>query len=135
MAHTKDRVADAKPYVQRALRDEDLRDDLKNAFAAAREVYEELLGGRGATRMATRVATDKEIQENLRSAIEDLRSAANRLQGHGPHKSRTGPLLLAGIALGILFNPMTGPDTRRWLKDKIFGEGGEFGYDGGSSNK
>src|SRR5438270_12458834 len=121
MAKTKDRVADAKPYVKRAIKDEDLRDDLKNAFAAAREVYDELLGGRGATRMATRVATDKEIQDNLRSAIDDLRSAANRLQGGAVRKSRNG-LLLAGIAIGILFNPMTGPDTRRWIKDKIFGE-------------
>ena len=39
-------------------------------------------------------------------------------------------MLLAGIALGILFNPMTGPETRRWLKDKIFGEEEEFGYGG-----
>jgi hypothetical protein len=135
MAKTKDRVSDAKPYVQRALQDEALRDDLKSAFAAAREVYDELLGGRGATRVATRVATDKEIQDNLRSAIDDLRSAANRLQGAGGHKNRTGTLLLAGIALGILFNPMTGPDTRRWIKDRVFGEGGEFGYGGGNSNK
>src|SRR5437588_132141 len=133
MAKTKDRVSDAKPYVQRALKDEDLRDDLKSAFAAAREVYDELLGGRGAAGVAGRVATDKEIQDNLRSTIEDLRKAAGRLQGQGPHKSRNGTLLLAGIALGILFNPMTGPDTRRWLKDKIFGEGGEFGYDANSS--
>src|SRR5205085_278537 len=135
MAKTKDRVADAKPYVKRAIKDEDLRDDLKNAFAAAREVYDELLGGRGATRMATRVATDKEIQENLKTAVEDLRRAANRIQGHGEAKSRNGTLLFAGIVLGILFNPLTGPDTRRWIKDKIFGEGDEFGYDGGSSNK
>jgi hypothetical protein len=41
-------------------------------------------------------------------------------------------LLIAGIALGILFNPMTGPETRRWLKNKIFGEEEEFGYGGGS---
>lgn len=135
MAKTKDRVSDAKPYVQRALRDEDLRDDLKNAFAAAREVYDELLGGRGATRVATRVATDKEIQDNLKSAIDDLRSAANRLQGAGPNKSRNSTLLFAGIVLGILFNPMTGPDTRKWIKDKILGEGDEFGYDGGNSSK
>ena len=46
MAKTKDRVADAKPYVQRALQDEELREDLKSAFSAARGVYDELLGGR-----------------------------------------------------------------------------------------
>ena len=31
-------------------------------------------------------------------------------------------LLLAGITLGILFNPMTGPQTREWLMKKITGE-------------
>jgi hypothetical protein len=27
---------------------------------------------------------------------------------------------------------MTGPETRRWLKDRIFGEDEEFGYGGGN---
>jgi hypothetical protein len=31
-------------------------------------------------------------------------------------------LLLAGITVGILFNPMTGPQTRKWVMDKITGE-------------
>jgi hypothetical protein len=79
-------------------------------------------------------ASDKEIQDQLRSAIDDLRSAANRIQGNDGHKGRNSTLLLAGIALGILFNPMTGPETRRWLKDKVFGEEEEFGYGGGSSS-
>src|SRR3712207_7097341 len=37
--------------------------------------------------------------------------------------------LTIGITLGVLFNPMTGPDTRRWLKEKIFGPE-EFEYGG-----
>ena len=84
------------------------------------------------TGVATKVASDKEIQDQLRSAIDDLRSAANRIQGKEEHKGRNSSLLLAGIALGILFNPMTGPETRRWLKDKIFGEAEEFGYGSGN---
>ena len=134
MAKAKDRVADVKPYVQRAIQDEELRDNLRSAFATARDVYEELVGGRGMTGVASKVASDKDIQDQLRSAIEDLRSAADRIQGK--EDDRTGrnlSLLLAGIALGILFNPLTGPETRRWLKDKIFGEDEEFGY-GGSGN-
>jgi hypothetical protein len=133
MPKAKDRVADFKPYVQRAIQDEELRDNLRSAFATARDVYDELIGGRGVTGVASKVASDKEIQDQLRSAIEDLRSAANRVQGREEHRARNTSLLLAGIALGILFNPMTGPETRRWLKDKIFGEDEDFGYGGGNS--
>jgi len=133
MAKAKDRVADVKPYVQRAIQDEELRDNLRSAFATARDVYEELIGGRGVTAVAGKVASDKDIQDQLRSAIEDLRNAADRIQGREAHKGRNTTLLLAGITLGILFNPMTGPETRRWLKNKIFGEDEEFGYGSGSS--
>ena len=128
----RDRVADVKPYVQRAIQDEELRENLRSAFDTARDVYAELIGKRGMTGVATKVASDKDIQDQLRSAIDDLRAAANRIQGNATHKSRNGTLLIAGIALGILFNPMTGPETRRWLKNKIFGEEEEFGYGGGS---
>jgi hypothetical protein len=135
MTKAKDRLEDAKPYVKRAIQDEELRDNLRSAFATARDVYDELIGNRGVTGIASKVATDQDIQDQLRSAIEDLRSAANRIQGQQPHKSRNGSLLLVGIALGILFNPITGPETRRWLKDTIFGADEEFGYgSGGNSN-
>src|SRR5205809_7780450 len=134
MAKAKDRFEDAKPYVKRAIQDEELRDNLRSAFATARDVYDELIGGRGMSGVATKVASDKDIQDQLRSAIEDLRSAADRIQGKEEHKGRNGSLLLAGIVLGILFNPMTGPETRRWLQVKIFGEDEEFGYGGNSSH-
>jgi hypothetical protein len=133
MAKAKDKLEDAKPYVKRALQDEELRDNLRSAYATARDVYDELIGNRSVTGVATRVASDKDIQDQLRSAIEDLRTAADRIQGNEKHKGRNSSLLLAGIALGILFNPMTGPETRRWLKDRIFGEDEEFGYGGANS--
>src|SRR5919201_2584548 len=130
----KDRVSDVKPYVKRAIQDQELRDNLRSAFVTARGVYDELMGRRGVSGLATKVASDKEIQDQLRSPIEDLRSAANRVQGKQAHTGRNSTLLLVGIALGILFNPLTGPETRRWLKDKIFGEEEQFGYgDDGSS--
>ena len=132
MAKAKDRVADVTPYVKRAIQDEELRENLRSAYATARDVYDELIGNRGVTGVATKVATDKEIQDQLRSAIEDLRHAADRIQHGKGHAGRNSTLLLAGIALGILFNPLTGPETRRWLKDRIFGEDEEFGYGSGS---
>jgi len=137
MAKTKDKVSDVagnvKPYVDRALHDEELRDNLRSAYASARTIYDELIGKRGMTGMATRVATDKDIQDELRSTIDDLRKAADRVQGKEQHKSRNGGLLLLGIVLGILFNPLTGEATRKWLSDRVFG-GDDFTYQGGSGN-
>lgn len=137
MAKTKDTVLDkagsARPYIERALKDEELRDNVRNAFESAREVYNELIGGRGAIPLATRVATDKEIQERLKEAIDELREAADRVQGKKDHGARNTMLLLTGIALGILFNPVSGTQTRKWLSDKLFGPSDEFTYQGGNS--
>jgi hypothetical protein len=133
MAKATDRVYDTagtiKPYVERAMSDEKLRSDVMSAFSTARELYNELVGGRDPVTVATRVATDEEIRDKLRAAVEDLRSAADRLQGKRSHSGRNTTLLVAGIALGILFNPVTGPETRKWLKEMIGGGGDEFGGD------
>ena len=126
MPKTKDRLYDTadtmRPYVDRALHDDDLHDNLKEAFKAARDVYGELLGNRNLSATALRAATDKDIQENLKKAVEELRTAADRIQGKEDHSARNTMLLLAGITAGILFNPMTGPQTRQWLLAKITGE-------------
>jgi hypothetical protein len=127
MAKAKDTISTATPYVKRALQDEEVRESVKSAIAAAREIYDEVIGSRKPTAVAARVATDKEIQENLRSAIEDLKKAANRVQGKNEHTTRNATLLLAGIVLGVLFNPLTGPQTRRWLSNKVLGEEGDLG--------
>jgi hypothetical protein len=131
----KDRASDVKPYIERAFKDERVREDVKSAIATAREIYDQLIGGRAMTSVAARVATDKDVQESLRDAIDDLRDAADRIQGRESHKARNATLLLTGIALGILFNPVTGPGTRRWLQETIFGEGEEFEYRHDSNSK
>lgn len=130
MLSAKQKVSEAKPYVQRALNDDELRDNLKGAFFAARDVYDELIGPRGATAVATRVATDKEIQENLKKIADELRHAVDRVHGKDDHTGRNVFLLLTGVALGVLFNPFSGPSTRKWVKDKIFGAEPEFSYQG-----
>jgi hypothetical protein len=128
-----DRAGDVKPYIDRAMHDEDLRDNVMTAFAAAKEVYDELIGNRGVTTVAKRVATDKDMQDNLKKALDELRQAADRVQGKKDHGGRNSTLLLAGITLGILFNPITGPQTRKWISDKIFGSSDDFTYGGDST--
>jgi hypothetical protein len=136
MAKTRDKVSDAadnvKPFIDRALHDEELRESVRNAYESARSIYDELIGKRGVTGVATRIATDKDIQEELRSTITDLRRAADRVQGREEHKSRNSTLLFIGIGLGVVFNPITGPATRKWLSNRLFGGGDDFTYQGGN---
>ena len=134
MASTKDRIADVRPYVERAVKDEDLRENLVSAFIAAREVYDELVGDRGVTGIASRVAGDKDVQDNLKKALEELREASDRLQGKDDHGTRNALLLLTGITVGLLFNPITGRATRSWIRDRIFGPSDDFGYSGDSTS-
>lgn len=137
MARTKERFSDTadnlRPYVERAVKDEEIRRNVRDAFDAARDVYNELMGGRGMVPVAARVATDEDIQDNLRRAVEDLRKAANRLQGKQDHSARNTMFLFVGIVLGILFNPVTGPATREWLKGVIGGGDEDFSYQGNNS--
>ena len=125
MTKTKDKVSDAaesiKPYVERAMTDEKLRGDVMRAFGTARELYGELMGEKSRPiTLASRVATDDDIRDKVREAIEDLRHASERLQGKKERSGgRKSTLLIAGLALGILFNPVTGAETRRFIKDML----------------
>jgi hypothetical protein len=56
------------------------------------------------------------------------------VQGAETHKSRNGGLLFLGVLLGILFNPLTGPQTRKWLSDHVLGGGDDFTYQGGNGS-
>ena len=112
-----------KPYLERAMTDEEFRKDLKDALAAARELYGPLSKQNGVSGGARALATDKKAQEQMRRAMEDLLSAKDNLQGKGKksHKGRN-MVLLAGLVAGALYNPWTGPQTREKLLDMIAGQ-------------
>ena len=143
MTYTKEKVAgaasSARPYVERAIHDKELRDNVRNAYSSARAVYDELASKRKVSDAATRLAGDKDLQDQLRNAIDELRSAAGRVgavkrQSPEPIQAvRNGLILLAGIALGLLLNPITGPAVRRLLARKLFGSGNGFMYQGNGS--
>src|SRR5436190_4061721 len=139
MPKTADKVASvagtARPYVDRAMHDEELREHVKEAYAAARTIYDQLIAPRSVVSAAQRVASDQDIQDNVRLAVAELRQAATRIQEQ-PRKKHPGRafLLLVGVTVGLLYNPVTGPETRRWLKDTLFGGTDEFGFDEQSGN-
>ena len=145
MTYTKERVAgaasSARPYVERALRDRELRNNVRNAYSSARAVYEELASQRKVSDAATHLAGDKNLQDEVRNAIDELRNAAGRVQAvkrgspEPAQAAKNGLLLLVGIALGLLLNPITGPAVRRLLARKLFGSGNGFDYQGNGSAK
>jgi hypothetical protein len=140
MNNTKDRVtataASARPYVERALRDQELRDNLRSAYTSARAVYEQLSSRRKMSDAASRLAADTDLQDEIRSAITELRNAAGRVKNTKPtepepsHSAKHSVLLFIGILVGLLINPITGPALRRALARKLFGSGDDFVYQG-----
>ena len=127
-------VDTARPYVERLAQDEDLHDHIKRAYDSARTIYDELIGPTGPTAVAMRVAKDKDLQDELKKAVEELRRAGERARGEESHTGRNMTLLLVGIALGVLFNPMTGPETRQWIREKVFGPEEPFEYQSNSAS-
>ena len=134
MTNARDKVAgtaeNVRPYVERALNDDELRENVRKAYASGRAIYEQLMARRSVSGAATRLATDAKIQAELRNAVEELREAADRVQGakrrpEPSHGARNFFLLLTGVAIGVLFNPVTGPAVRRLLGNKLFGGSGD----------
>ena len=93
-------VDTARPYVDRITKDDELHEHVKAAYASARTIYDELIGGRSPQALASRVAKDKDIQDELKKAVEELRKAGERVQGKESHTKRNAFLLLTGITLG-----------------------------------
>jgi len=131
MAKTKDKAVlsvDAlRPYVERAMKDPDLRDDLLAAFVAARKLYGEMASTRGVRSKAEKVS-EKHFQQQLQDLVEELGGATERLKGETKkksHKARNRVILLTGVTLGVLYNPWTGSTTREWIMDRVAGGNGD----------
>ena len=114
-----------KPYVQRAMTDPELREDLLAAFVAARSIYGQMAKGRGLKGKAEKVS-EKDFQKQLQSLVGDLSEASDKLKGkeRKSHKARNRVMLLTGVTLGVLYNPWTGQATRDWIMEQIAGGDG-----------
>jgi gas vesicle protein len=132
-------AANARPYVESALRDKELRENIRNAYTSARSVYDELSSRRRMSDAASQLAGDKDLQDEIRSAIDEIRNASRRVKDvkrSAPEPARTAKhslLLMLGILVGLLINPITGPALRRVLARQLFGSGDDFVYQGNGS--
>jgi hypothetical protein len=115
-----------KPYVQRAMTDPELREDLLAAFVAARSIYGQMAKGQGIKGKAEKVS-EKDFQKQLQHLVGDLSEASDKLKGNAKkkgHRTRNRIILLTGVTLGVLYNPWTGQATRDWIMEQIAGGDG-----------
>src|SRR4051794_2543280 len=98
-SQTADRAGDLysaareNPYVQRLIEDDDLRENLREAFDSARGALDRA-NGKG---VAKAVTSDKKTQKELRKAAESLQEATERLRKPKKKKSRLGRLVLLAL--------------------------------------
>ncbi len=77
-------VAKAKPYVQRFIEDEELRNNFRAAIDSGRSAYGRLTNGKAAHKA---LLDDKKLQGDLRDAVVSLRDATVAL--NEPPKPRS----------------------------------------------
>lgn len=110
-------ATEAVPVVKQLAKDEQFRKALIDAYGTARQIYDELDGEKSAKRLAGRIASDPKLQKELTKHLKEIQKAAKKASRKS-HKKRNA-LILGAIALGVLYNPKTGPQTRKWLKEKL----------------
>src|SRR3954465_8282271 len=98
-------TARSNPYVQRLIDDEDLRQNIVQAFESARDAYGRLSNGKNPS---AQIFEDKKLQKHIKEAAGNVRDAGVALH-EAPKKQRSGGfgrLLLvsvvgAGVALAL----------------------------------
>ena len=114
------------PYVQRVVDDEDLRENLWQAYESARHAYGRLQNGKSPTKA---IFDDKKLQKDLKSAAESFRDASVALRESPKRRKRGGfgKLLLVGVVgAGVALAVSEG--LRKKVLDTLFGAEEEFEY-------
>jgi hypothetical protein len=117
-------AARSHPYVQRLIEDEQLRNNLRDAYGAARHAYDRITKN---GKPAQRLMDDKKVQRDLRSAADSLREASDQLRGRRKRKGRLGRLILLG-AVGAGITLAVSETARKAVMDSLFGAEEEFEY-------
>ena len=117
-------AARSHPYVQRLVQDEELRNNLRDAYGAARHAYDRIAKN---GKPAQRLMDDKKVQRDLRNAADSLREASEQLRGRRRRKGRFGRILLLG-AVGAGVTLALSESARKAVMDALFGAEEEFEY-------
>ena len=119
--------ARTNPYVRRIAEDEDLRQNIMDAYESARKAYSRLSNGKSPSKQ---IFDDKKLQKEIKNAASSVRDASVALREAPKKKKRRGglgKLLLVGVAgAGVALAVSEG--LRKKVLDALFGAEEEFEY-------
>jgi hypothetical protein len=119
-------AATTSPWVQRLAEDEDLRDNFRVAFEAAKDAYDRISDGKSPRELVD----DKKLQKDLKQAADALKGAGSALK-EGPKKTKKkhgfGRKLFV-LAIGAAIALALSEDLRTKVLDALFGKEEEFDY-------
>jgi hypothetical protein len=118
--------ARTNPYLRRIAEDEDLRQNIVDAYESARKAYGRLSNGKSPSKQ---IFDDKKLQKEIKNAAESIKDASVALR-EAPKKKRSGgfgKVLLVGIVgAGVALAVSEG--LRKKVLDALFGAEEEFEY-------
>ena len=114
----------SNPYVQRLIEDDELRDNLKAAFDAARDAYARMSNGKAPVNA---LIDDKKVHRDLQEAAESIREASQQLRGKRSRKGGIGRWI-AAAAIGAVLVLVFSEGARNTILDALFGAEEEFEY-------
>jgi adenylosuccinate synthase len=121
-AYAAGKAVRSNEYVQRLVEDQELRENLRNAFVSAKKAYARV-NGKG----PAKALDDKKVQRELKDAATSLKEAADSLRGQKKRKRRKGRLLFVGlVGAGLALALSEG--LRKKVLDTLFGAEEEFEY-------
>jgi O-phosphoseryl-tRNA(Cys) synthetase len=124
--------ARANPYLRRIADDEDLRQNLYDAYESVRKAYSRLSNGKSPTKQ---IFDDKKFQKEVKNAASNVRDASVALR-EAPKKkgglSLKRVLLIGAVGTGVALAVSEG--LRKKVLDTLFGAEEEFEYTSNTSS-
>jgi hypothetical protein len=119
--------ARANPYLRRIAEDEDLRQNVYDAYESVRKAYSRLSNGKSPTKQ---IFDDKKFQKEVKNAASNVRDASVALR-EAPKKQGGGlslkkVLLVGAVGTGVALAVSEG--LRKKVLDTLFGAEEEFEY-------
>jgi len=119
--------ARSNPYVQRLIEDDDLRQNIVQAYESARDAYGRLSNGKSPTKQ---IFDDKKLQKHVKEAAGNVRDVSVALH-EAPKKQKRGGgfgrLVLVGVVGGAAALALS-EGLRKKVLDALFGAEEEFEY-------